>query len=403
VEHGPGRDRGGRPGAAGDLLARPVPAQVRALAYHLSVFLLVLVDSGVLRSWPRPSRSTCACCRCWPGRCAWGLSNFWIQAWLAPPSATADGRALRLCAVALPAGGWPRWRCRTTCSCRRRALVAAGRRPDLLAHLPRLAMGDRWRSPWPPAALLTLPALAGLYALAMQPGPGPRAAGRAGPGRGPSNALTGHVLWRRARAPGARARPARRADRPGHPGPQQHGAGAAPAGGQKRRRRTGREGALLAVTVFDAGTHRHRRRQRGRERGVDDPGRPHPAPVGFVNPVGRYWDRCFVALVETVPRALAAHPGPAPAAALRQPIEVTGRDGEPVQVRVDFGVGVVPWPPPAEAEDVLTRPSAWPRRRGRCARGRPCRPATGSACRWKRPASDRHARAARRARPARAS
>jgi hypothetical protein len=77
--------------------------------------------------------------------------------------------------------------------------------------------------------------------------------------------------------------------------------------------------------------------------------------VGVVNPVGRYWDRCFVALVETIPapgwlRTL----GLRLAASLRQPLEVSGRDGEPVRLRLDLGVGVVRLAPGhGEVEDML--------------------------------------------------
>ena len=92
-----------------------------------------------------------------------------------------------------------------------------------------------------------------------------------------------------------------------------------------------------------------------------------------VHPVGRYWDRCFVALVETVPdRAWLRTLGLRLAASLRQPVEVTGRDGEPVRVRVDFGVGVVllgrrnP-----EPEDVLDDAQRLAEAARRCAPARP--------------------------------
>jgi hypothetical protein len=77
--------------------------------------------------------------------------------------------------------------------------------------------------------------------------------------------------------------------------------------------------------------------------------------VGLANPVGRYWDRCFIALVETIParpwlRTLALRT----AAALRQPVEVTGRGGQALRVRVEVGVGLVHLDrKPAEVEDVL--------------------------------------------------
>jgi hypothetical protein len=77
--------------------------------------------------------------------------------------------------------------------------------------------------------------------------------------------------------------------------------------------------------------------------------------LGVVNPVGRYWERCFVGLVETIPslpwlRTL----GLKVAVSLRQPIEVSGHGGDRVSVQVDIGVGVVHLPPgPVEVEDIL--------------------------------------------------
>jgi hypothetical protein len=59
--------------------------------------------------------------------------------------------------------------------------------------------------------------------------------------------------------------------------------------------------------------------------------------------------------VETIPSQASLRTlGLRLAASLRQPVEVTGRDGDPVQVRVDAGVGVVQLAPGhPEVEDVL--------------------------------------------------
>lgn len=124
---------------------------------------------------------------------------------------------------------------------------------------------------------------------------------------------------------------------------------------QRRRRRTRRDGALIAVIVYDidrltaqlgtAGTHElfiaiAQRIQR---------------QVGVVNPVGRYWDRCFISLVETIPSpAWLRTLGLRVASSLRRPIEVAARGGERVQVQADIGVGVVHMAPGRTAiEDVL--------------------------------------------------
>ena len=77
--------------------------------------------------------------------------------------------------------------------------------------------------------------------------------------------------------------------------------------------------------------------------------------VGVVNPVGRYWEHCFVALVETIhsPGWLRTL-GLRVSTSLRQPIEVAGQDGRRMQVQADIGVGVVHLPPgDVEVEDIL--------------------------------------------------
>src|SRR5205085_8831915 len=64
--------------------------------------------------------------------------------------------------------------------------------------------------------------------------------------------------------------------------------------------------------------------------------------VGVVNPVGRYWDRCFVSLVETIHSpAWLRTLGLRVATSLRRPIVVSGIGGERAEVHVDIGVGVV--------------------------------------------------------------
>jgi hypothetical protein len=77
--------------------------------------------------------------------------------------------------------------------------------------------------------------------------------------------------------------------------------------------------------------------------------------VGLLNPVGRYWERCFVAFAESIPGpGWLRTVGLRVSFALRQPVEVTGRNGEPVRVRLDYGVGVLHLPVRhGEVEDVL--------------------------------------------------
>ena len=346
-------------GRALDLAVRPAAAQLRALAFHLSVFLLVLVQSGVLQQVAHPSPERLRVLQVVAGPLCVGLSNFWIHGWLA--AAQRDrlmALALRCSAFALPLGG----------------LAALALPPDL--QLPVSAalsllgsaltswltfrawtIGDRLALAMAAGCLLTLPAIAGLYALAMHLAHWPptqhAALALAVVG---SNALTGHFLWRRAR------RAWRTREAVGLPAldpvTKVHSSTAlvqALLAAQKRRRRTGREGALLAVTVFEP----ERIAAVAGNAALNEVWMALAAriqrQVGLVNPVGRYWDRCFVGVVETIP----AQPwlrtlGLRLAATLRRPVHVCGRGGESVQVRVDFGVGVVHLGRrPEEAEDVL--------------------------------------------------
>ncbi|MDB5956774.1 hypothetical protein [Ramlibacter sp.] len=344
---------------AGDFMARPGSTPLRALAYHLSVFLLVLVESGVLGAIGHVSADRLRVLQLLAGPVCVGLGNFWIHAWLAAAERDrAIAAALRLSAFALPLAAL--------------ALLAAPPEFQLpAAMLLSLAgcgltswatarawtIGDRLALAMAAGCLLTLPAIAGLYLLAMGPVPmagivqvGAALAAALG------NALTGRALWRRM----LRRWRTREAAGVTRVDPVTHVHSSAVlvqrlVAAQKRRRRTRHEGAILAVRVFEperivaqVGLH-----------GLDEVWLALAArlqrEVGLVNPVGRYWDRCFVAFAEAIPaRSWLRTVGLRVAFALRQPVEVTGRGGEPVRVRIDYGVGVLHLAVQhGEVEDVL--------------------------------------------------
>src|SRR4051812_22385027 len=346
-------------GRAGDLVARPGAAQARALAFHLSVFLLVLVESGVLRQLAHSSPERLRVLQVLAGPLCVGLSNFWIHAWLAASDRDRlMATVLRLSAAALPAAGVAALALPTDLQLPAAALLSLlGSGLTCWLTVRAWTIGDRLALAMAAGCALTLPAIAGLYALAMHLGPWPPGwqAALALLAVG-SNALTGHVLWRRAR----HAWRTRETGDPlaVDPVTKVHSSTALVQqliAAQKQRLRTRREGALVAVTVFAP------------ERIATLAGNAAlnevwmtlatriQRQVGPVNPVGRYWDRCFVALVETIPaRGWLRTTGLRMAAALRQPVQVTGRGGETLRVRLDFGVGVVLLGrQPAEAEDVL--------------------------------------------------
>ncbi|MDB5882952.1 MAG: hypothetical protein JWP43_2830, partial [Ramlibacter sp.] len=124
---------------------------------------------------------------------------------------------------------------------------------------------------------------------------------------------------------------------------------------QRRRERTGRDGAVLAVLVFDL----DRIAAQVGTAGVNEMficiASRIQRQVGVVNPVCRYYERCFVSLVESIQspswlRTLGLKVG----TAVRRPMHVMAATGERVEICADVGVGVVHLSRGAAAvEDIL--------------------------------------------------
>jgi GGDEF domain-containing protein len=111
---------------------------------------------------------------------------------------------------------------------------------------------------------------------------------------------------------------------------------------QKRRRLTRREGAVIAVLVFEPERLRNIAGNAGLNEAYLHLAQRLQHQVGVMHPVGRYWDRCFIALMEAIhsPAALRTV-GLRVATSLRRPMQVVGADGQPVQAKLDIGVGVL--------------------------------------------------------------
>jgi GGDEF domain-containing protein len=343
-----------------DLAARPSLSQLRAVTYHLLVFILVLVLSGVLKHTLRPDPNRLHTLQVLAGPLCVGLSNFWIRGWFcASQRDRLMSVGLRVSALALPLAGvaslgLPRAQQLPAAA----GLCLLGGGVMLWFAVRAWLMGDRLAPVMAIGCLLNVPALVGLYAQAMNAS----SLGTAGHVLFAlcatfGNGFTGFVLWRRDRQEW-KARQLDSKVLPFDPVTKM-------ASGQalvhklvralRRRQRTRRDGAVIAVQVFDV------------ERVVAQVGNGGAnemfiaiasriqRQVGVVNPVGRYWDRCFVALVETIhsPGWLRTL-GLRVSSSLRHPIEVTGHDGQRIQIRPDIGVGVVHLPPgQTEVEDVL--------------------------------------------------
>ena len=330
-----------------DLVARPTLSQLQGVGYHASVFALVLILSGVASQlWPRVDPRVLHAAQVLAGPVCVGVSNYWIRGWLG--AAQRDrlmSWVLRGGAIAWPiAGVWSlalpsAWQLPAAAT----VSLVAGVLTAWLAVRAAL-MGDRLAPGMAAGCLLTVPAMAGMYGLAMGlPGMGVRMHAALALCAAGSNAMTGFALWRRDRHQW-RTRSERRVSRFDPVTRLQGGASLVQKliEAQRRRERTGRDGAVLAVLVFDidriaaqvgtAGVHEMficiaSRIQR---------------QVGVVNPVCRYYERCFVSLVETIQspswlRTLGLKVG----ASLRRPIHVIAASGERVEVKADIGVGVV--------------------------------------------------------------
>jgi GGDEF domain-containing protein len=136
---------------------------------------------------------------------------------------------------------------------------------------------------------------------------------------------------------------------------------------QRRRDRSGRDGAVLAVLLFDIERLRTELGATGLHEVYIGLASRIQRQVGVVNVVGRYYEGCFVVLVDSIPsltwlRTLALRL----AGSLRRPLVATRRAGDRLEITPDVGVGVVHLSrPAASVDDVL----ADAQRMGLAARG----------------------------------
>jgi GGDEF domain-containing protein len=329
-------------------MMRPSLSQARGVGYHAAVFLLVLVECGVAgKALGASHEEALRIAQVLAGPLCVALANLWIQRWL---SAHQRDRfmvlALRASSVLLPAAALaalalPGEQHLPVAA----ALALAGSTLTVWMNVRAALLGDRLAPVMAAGCLLTLPAIGGMYALAMDLAePGALAQAAVALCAAGSNALTGFALWRRereeweARALGAGAvsfDPVTRM-------PTGTGFVLRLLHAQKRRKRTRRPGAMLAVMIFEV----ERLRQQVGTAGVNELmvvlANRIQRQVGVVNLVGRYWERSFVSLIESVQspgwlRTL----GLRVAASARRPIDVTAADGARMQVRPDIAVGIV--------------------------------------------------------------
>lgn len=328
-----------------DLFARPSLAQGQGIAYHVTVLLLVMFLSGVAgQLWPRLDARELHYAQVLAGPVCVGLSNFWIRGWLkAAQRDRVMSWVLRLSSLALPLVGFA---CLALPAAQQLPVAAGlslvGSSLTLWLTVRAWLMGDRLAPVMAAGCLLTLPAIAGMYAIAMGVPMGLWAHVLLALCAALSNGITGFVLWRRDRHEWR----TREEGLPSQfdPVTKLHSGISLVQKlikAQRRRKRTRREGAVLAIMVFDM----DRVAAQAGAAGVNEVficiATRIQRQVGVVNPVGRYYDRCFVSLVETIHSpAWLRTLGLRVASSLRRPMEVTTPNGR-LEIRADIGVGVV--------------------------------------------------------------
>lgn len=344
-----------------DLVARPSISQLQGVAYHAAVFLLVLILSGVFGQLaPGTDPRLLRLAQVLAGPVCVGLSDLWIRNWLkAVQRDLIMSAALRGSALLLPLAGLA---CLALPQGRQLPAAAAisffGGFLTLWLAARAWRLGDHLAPVMTAGCLLTLPAIAGLYAIAMEfPGFGLTWHVAVAVCAALCNGFTGFVLWRRDRHEW-RARMEHGTPLQFDPVTQlRTGASLVHklVRAQRRRRHTRHDGAVLAILVFDV----ERIVEQAGAAGVNEMficmASRIRRQVGAVNLVGRYYDRCFVSLVETIQSpAWLRTIGLRVASSLRRPMELTSASGHRVEIRADVGVGVVHLlPGPAAVEDVL--------------------------------------------------
>jgi GGDEF domain-containing protein len=331
-----------------DLTVRPSLSQTQGVAYHATVFLLVLILSGVARQvWPWIDAKSLQIAQVLAGPFCVGLSNFWIRGWLnAAQRDSMMASGLRVSALGLPAAGLICLALPEGLQLPAAAAISLlGSGLTFLLTVRAWLMGDRLAPVMATGCLLTLPAIAGLHAIAMNlPGIGLPLHAALSMCAALCNALTGFVLWRRDRHEW-RAR--REEGQPSQFDPVTKlysGINLVQKliKAQRRRRRTRRDGAVLAIMVFDLERVATQVSSAGMNEMFICMASRIQRQVGVINPVGRYYDRCFVSLVETIqsPSWLRTL-GLRVATSLQRPMQVATASGHNMEIKVDIGVGVV--------------------------------------------------------------
>lgn len=330
------------------LILRPSRSQLLGCVYHVVILLFVFVLSGVLLAvWPAANPGHVQTLQVLAGPFSAGLSSFWMRDWLkASQRDRLMSYLLLASAMLLPLAGvaclaLPRGQQLPGAA----AISALGACLALWLTVRAWLMGDPLAPVMAGGRLLVLPAIVGLYAIAMGlPGIGSGLNALIATCSAVGNGLIGFVLWRRD-SHEWHTRQEDSAPSQFDPVTKLHSGVALVRKllkAQRRRRRTRRDGAVIAILVFDTDRVAAQVGTVGLNEMFICIASRIQRQVGVVNPVGRYYDNCFVSLVETIHSpAWLRTLGLRVASNLRRPMEVNSSDGQRVELRADIGVGVV--------------------------------------------------------------
>lgn len=125
---------------------------------------------------------------------------------------------------------------------------------------------------------------------------------------------------------------------------------------QKRLQLRGAEGEVLAVMVFDFEALVRHIGPGGAQELLVRLGARVSREIGLINPVGRYYDRCYIVLLETAVSLADTHKRIASLTEkLLQPMDIVGLHGENHAIMLNVGVGRANLTPQVDVANVLDR------------------------------------------------
>jgi GGDEF domain-containing protein len=344
-----------------DLAVVRTAGAAQGLVYHLTALLFVVLLSGIPRAIePEVPARVLHVAQVLIGPACSSLGNYWIRGWLAAHQRDRTmAWSLGVSALVTPFAGLLVFTLPFGQQLPAAALICLLNSGLVLwLGVRGFLLGDRLALGIAAACGLMLPAIAGLYALAMGvPGIGAGMQGLLAFSAAGCTGLIGLMLWQRNRHE-RRARSDDPVTSRFDPITKLYSSVSLVQKlikAQHRRKRTRRDGAVIAVMLFDTDALLAQHGPGGLNEIYIHLAHRLQRQVGVVNPVGRYYDPCFVSLVETIHSpAWLRTLGLRVASSLRRPMQITSRDGYKADVRADIGVGVVHLTRlPASVEDLL--------------------------------------------------